>query len=209
MSSNGTVPEEPSPHDETSAPKRRRIAFSCLDCRRRKLRCDRLYPACSRCQRAGHPQSCNYDSEAVEFALTHFSEERNRTRDISRANHHATPTTGPRLPSVARSFAADECGEGYPRSQSEDTKARLCAQEERIRQLEYRIIGLEKITHGTRSPERTQAEPRSYANPKVAVDKEAMTFRGKSFKTQFHGASHHTSCLFHVRRKYFLYSAVP
>ena len=210
MSSNGTLPdpEEHSLQEDAPAPKRRRIAFSCLDCRRRKLRCDRVFPACSRCQRGGHAESCTYDSGAVETALTHLSEERSHARDFSIANGHAVPRTIPRLPSVARSFAAEEGGETYPRTQSESTTARLCAQEERIRELEYRLIGLEKVTHSTRGPQHTKPELRTYTNPRALVDKEAMTFKGKSFKTQFYGASHHTSCLSHVRWKIFLRSAM-
>ena len=203
MSSSGTVREEPSPNEDTQAPKRRRIAFSCLDCRRRKLRCDRVFPSCSRCQKSGHPGSCTYDSGAVESALTQFSEERNRPRDFSTANSYGASRTVPRLPSVAPSFVADEGGERRPRTPSADTTARLYAQEERIRQLEYRIIGLEKAAHATRSPERTQAEADLYSDPRAAVDKEAMIFRGKSFKTQFYGASHHMSYLSHVRRNSF------
>lgn len=198
MSSNDTAREERSPHDDTSASKRRRIAFSCLDCRRRKLKCDRLFPSCSRCRKGGHPESCTYDSEAVESAMTQSSEEKNRTRDFSLTNGHGIPRTVPRLPSVARSFAADEGEERYQRTHSEDTTARLHAQEERIRQLEYRIIGLERATHGTRSPELTQAELNPRLIPRAAVDKEPMIFRGKHFKTQFYGASHHTSYLSHV-----------
>ena len=198
MSSNGIGREEPSPHDDTPAPKRRRIAFSCGDCRRRKLRCDRVYPSCSRCQKGGHPESCTYDSEAVESALTHFPEERNRTRDLSTANGFG-PSRGIHRPSsVAPSFGVDGGAEKRPQFQSEDTAARLYAQEERIRQLEYRIIGLEKANHDASSPEGTRLEPRSYSDPKAAVDKD-MIFRGKNFKTQFYGASHHTSFLSHVR----------
>ena len=198
MSSNGIGREEPSPHDDTPAPKRRRIAFSCGDCRRRKLRCDRVFPSCGRCQKGGRPETCTYDSEAVESALTHFPEERNRTRDFSTANSFGAPRVIHRPSSVAPSFGADEGAEKRPRFQSEDTAARLYAQEERIRQLEYRIIGLEKATHDTRNPERIRTEPKLYPDPKAAVD-EDMIFRGKDFKTQFYGASHHTSYLSHVR----------
>ena len=199
MSSSGTGREEPFPHEDIPAPKRRRIAFSCLDCRRRKLRCDRVFPSCSRCQKGGHPESCTYDSEAVESALTQSSEVGNRARDFSTTNDYGLPRTVPRPPSVVGSLPTDEREGRCPRTQSEDTTARLYAQEERIRQLEYRIIGLEKATHGTTSPERNQAELGLYSNPRAAVDKEAMIFRGKSFKTQFYGASHPTSYLSYVR----------
>ena len=209
MPSNGIGREEPSPHDDTPAPKRRRIAFSCRDCRRRKLRCDRVFPSCSRCQKGGHPESCSYDSEAVESTLTHFPEERNRTRDLSTANGLGAPRVIHGPSPVAPSFGADEGAGKRPRFQSEDTAARLYAQEERIRQLEYRINGLEKATHDARRPERTENEPKQYSDPKAAVNKD-MIFRGKDFKTQFYGASHHTSYLSHVRWITFsIYYAMP
>lgn len=198
MSSNGTARDEPSPHDDTPASKRRRIAFSCYDCRRRKLKCDRLFPSCGRCQKGGHPETCSYDSEAVELGMTQSSRERNSTRDDSTANGQGAPKSAPRLPSVVRSFAADEGEAKYPRLHSEDTTPRLYAQEERIRQLEYRIIGLERATHTTRNPQLTQADLTVHSIPRAAMDEEMMIFRGKNFKTQFYGSSHHTSYLSHV-----------
>ena len=202
MSSNATSREEPSPQDDNPAPnKRRRIAFSCLDCRRRKLKCDRVFPSCSRCQKSGNADSCTYDSEAVDSVLTQSYGERNGTRDFPVANGHGAPTTGPRLPSVARSFAADGRQERHPQYHLEDTTARLYAQEERIRQLEYRIAGLERAAHDSRSPEPafTRAKSNVHSNSRAAVGEEAMIFRGKGFKTQFYGASHHMSYLCHVR----------
>ena len=197
MSSNGTAHEEPSGHDDSPAAKRRRIAFSCFDCRRRKLKCDRLFPSCTRCQKGGHPESCTYDSEAIE--TTQSVGDRNLTHVFSAENGHGAPRAVPRLPSVARSFAADEGQEGYSRNHSEDTIARLYSQEERIRQLECRIVGLEKATHGAKSPGHTPAaESNLHSTPRAHVDNEAMIFRGKNFKTQFYGASHPTSYLTHV-----------
>ena len=204
MSSNGTAREEPSPNDETPGSKRRRIAFSCLDCRRRKLKCDRIYPSCGRCQKGGHPENCTYDTEAVD-TLNQSSAERNHVaRDFSASGGFSRAI--PRLPSVARSFAGDDGDEVVTRRQPDDATARLYAQEERIRQLENRIIGLERITHGsgrspwprsTRSPELTHTE-HPLLDQREAADKDSMIFRGKSFKTQFYGASHHMSYLSHV-----------
>src|ERR1700712_1744722 len=47
--------------------KRKRKTFSCYDCRRKKLRCDRLYPTCGRCQSAGRASSCAYESQQSDF----------------------------------------------------------------------------------------------------------------------------------------------
>ena len=206
MSSNGTAREERSSHDETPASKRRRIAFSCLDCRRRKLKCDRIYPSCTRCQKGGQPQNCTYDTEAVDTLNQSSGEKTGSARDYSSSG--GLPRAVPRLPSVARSFAGDDGDEIIHTRQPDNSTARLYAQDERIRQLENRIIGLERITNGngrvhwprsTRSPELTQAELNPSLDPREAVDKESMIFRGKGFKTQFYGASYHMSYLSHVR----------
>ncbi|KAF2840993.1 hypothetical protein M501DRAFT_930940 [Patellaria atrata CBS 101060] len=46
-------------HGDNRPQKRKRLTYSCLNCRRRKLKCDREMP-CSRCRQAGDGNSCNY-----------------------------------------------------------------------------------------------------------------------------------------------------
>ena len=206
MSSNGTAREERSPHDDTAASKRRRIAFSCLDCRRRKLKCDRTFPACSRCLKAGHSNICVYDSEAIESTFSQPAG--GRTRGTPPGSDHAWARAEPRLPSVARSFAADGEDDSLLKQQApEDAFGRLHAQEERIRQLENRIIGLERAAYGggraqwqksIASPELAKCDSKNVSEQRDAAMRETMIFRGKSFRTQFYGASHHTSYLSHV-----------
>ncbi|KAJ5153127.1 uncharacterized protein N7482_009605 [Penicillium canariense] len=41
--------------------KRRRRTMACTQCRSRKLRCDREYPACSRCLKSRTPTKCTYE----------------------------------------------------------------------------------------------------------------------------------------------------
>ncbi|KAK3344784.1 hypothetical protein B0H65DRAFT_185539 [Neurospora tetraspora] len=41
--------------------KRQRVRLSCLECRRRKLSCDREFP-CSRCMQSGTPERCEYET---------------------------------------------------------------------------------------------------------------------------------------------------
>ena len=205
MSSTGTTTEI-SPHDETRSAKRRRIAFSCFECRRRKLKCDRLFPSCSRCLKGGSSEGCSYDSEAVESGQKSYV-----TRDLQPGGSTAVTQKITRLPSLARSFIADD-GDTYVEQlqHAEDTASRLSAQDERIRQLEYRIIGLEKAARETgiqrlgssNNREPFQTEPTSAPDVRELAKKETMNFRGKSFKTQFFGASHHASCLSHVRAHY-------
>ena len=45
--------------------KRQRVRLSCLECRRRKLSCDRGFP-CERCIKSGTPDRCSYESRTGE-----------------------------------------------------------------------------------------------------------------------------------------------
>lgn len=47
------------------ARKRQRVRLSCLECRRRKLSCDRGFP-CERCIKSGTPERCSYESRNGE-----------------------------------------------------------------------------------------------------------------------------------------------
>ncbi|KPM40611.1 hypothetical protein AK830_g5930 [Neonectria ditissima] len=47
------------------ARKRQRVRLSCLECRRRKLSCDRGFP-CERCIKSGTPDRCSYESRNGE-----------------------------------------------------------------------------------------------------------------------------------------------
>ena len=40
--------------------KRRRLALSCVDCRRRKVKCGRELPTCVRCIKGGNADNCQY-----------------------------------------------------------------------------------------------------------------------------------------------------
>ncbi|KAF2184936.1 hypothetical protein K469DRAFT_666334 [Zopfia rhizophila CBS 207.26] len=44
-----------------SKTKRRRLVLSCFECKRRKLKCGRETPVCSRCINVGNPELCKYD----------------------------------------------------------------------------------------------------------------------------------------------------
>ncbi|KAK2589919.1 hypothetical protein QQS21_012399 [Conoideocrella luteorostrata] len=51
--------------DQQPARKRQRVRLSCLECRRRKLSCDRGFP-CERCIKSGTPDRCSYESRNGE-----------------------------------------------------------------------------------------------------------------------------------------------
>ncbi|KAI9901707.1 hypothetical protein N3K66_003524 [Trichothecium roseum] len=51
--------------DQPPPRKRQRVRLSCLECRRRKLSCDRGFP-CERCIKSGTPDRCSYESRSGE-----------------------------------------------------------------------------------------------------------------------------------------------
>lgn len=180
-----------SPSDIHSS-KRRRVALACLDCRRRKLKCDRVYPACSRCQKGGHASSCTYDAGAVESIFADGSHQKTRfnqdPESLAKSKTVASPI------SFVHHHALDT---------DESALAGLRAH---VNRLENRIIGLEKAAH---APQKHSTLPRlndcsehltvgHALNSVRQEENETIMFRGKSFKTQFYGASHHTSYLSQV-----------
>ncbi|KAL5359767.1 hypothetical protein BJX96DRAFT_174658 [Aspergillus floccosus] len=57
------LPVSGSPHqqEQPRVRKRRRRTVACTQCRSRKLRCDREYPICGRCQKSKTPSKCTYE----------------------------------------------------------------------------------------------------------------------------------------------------
>lgn len=60
---NAEIPHhDPPPQtDPARTRKRRRRTMACMQCRSRKLRCDREYPVCGRCQKGKNPEQCTYE----------------------------------------------------------------------------------------------------------------------------------------------------
>ncbi len=197
-SSYDSAPNDHSPQDDTQpSSKRRRIALACLDCRRRKLKCDRLFPACTRCQRGGHSDTCTYDADAIEMVASPASMEKIRTAPMHRENAIPDVNQLPKQPATPNSFVQHH---GFDTDNSSIGRLQT-----HIYQLENRLIGLERILHGSRHwPEKSRrVDPTKDAHLNALRDpdpdvEELMMFRGSSFKTQFYGATHHTSSLSHV-----------
>ena len=168
--------------------KRRRIALACLDCRRRKLKCDRIFPACSRCQKAGHPETCTYDPNAVDTVIEKSS------TDFPRSDGRLeVPPNTLRRPADSTSFAYH-----YQLDTDDTIVSRM---ETHIHRLENRIIDLERVVNSDRQSAVPQNSIRPNANDlldREPENKDLITFRGKNFKTIFYGASHATSCFAHV-----------
>lgn len=163
--------------------KRERHVLSCLDCRRRKVKCDRGFPVCSRCEKSGNSASCTYKSrgntngngeeDEIEVELDDTAEEPAEKR--MRLNGNSSHLNAIEAPQRV-------------------TAAVLPTHETTIRRLENRLADLERIvsrqteTHDAPAPKDTLA----------GRGRETYLFRGRGLRTQFYGASSPTSLLAHV-----------
>ncbi|KAF2134067.1 hypothetical protein P153DRAFT_353273 [Dothidotthia symphoricarpi CBS 119687] len=139
--------------------KKKRRVLSCFACRDRKMKCDRIYPVCGRCQKTGRADQCAYDS---------------RLLDRPRSNGMVL------LEGVAASSATSEqrTAEIHEDNASSDTlRWKLRVQERRIEMLERELITKES---------RTQSQYNVHLPEEPEIKSESM-IRGKGLRTQFHG----------------------
>ncbi|KAB8260197.1 putative C6 transcription factor [Aspergillus pseudonomiae] len=102
---------DPEPQPEHRVRKRRRRTMACVQCRSRKLRCDRKLPMCSRCESSKTAVDCTYEKEFLwqqpNTVVTPAFSERGptATNTISQAAHLARthPTPDSALSSFTRS----------------------------------------------------------------------------------------------------------
>ena len=164
--------------------KRRRKVLSCYDCRRRKLQCDRVMPACGRCTKAGQAANCLYIDDPTSDTPT-------------RPNDSANPELG-------RATNNSQMRQTQSQGPSGDLLSRLEYQGRRIKQLESALnesiqspLQHLKVSKFPLTPESVVAiEPTTSAVN--ATDRETMLLRGKSFKTQFHGITYPGSLIAYI-----------
>ncbi|KAH8731528.1 hypothetical protein GQ44DRAFT_604058 [Phaeosphaeriaceae sp. PMI808] len=150
---------EGSPGGKRTSKKRK--VLSCYACRNRKMKCDRIYPICGRCQKTGRADQCTYDPRLLEDATGN--------NGFHAGEHNAA-------------FALPENGrsEHAPGSTSLDALLlKTRAQERRIELLERKLATKENKAL-------SQFIDFSPVEPQI---KEDMMFRGKGFKTQFCGST--------------------
>lgn len=187
--------------DQPPARKRQRVRLSCLECRRRKLSCDRGFP-CERCIKSGTPDRCSYES---------------RNGEVVNASSGIPPSFA-QLDS--RRFGIGDAVSGFSPRDSE-----LARQDhDRIRRLELEITQLKNLLTrpgassldgstivGTNSPSTQkdevpidgEARPRPRAEEQEIIEKSGMAgengelrfFRGKGFRTRYFGP-HNASMAF-------------
>jgi hypothetical protein len=162
MSADADSRENSPDHEDTLGGKRtskKRKVLSCYACRNRKMKCDRVYPVCGRCQKTGRADQCTYDPRLLEESMDNNG---------PNADGHNTTVT-------LHGTGAHEQTSGASSLDVLRSKAR--AQERRIEELERKLAATEKDN------------PSVYRNtrPEEPDIQEEMMFRGKGFKSQFNG----------------------
>jgi hypothetical protein len=139
--------------------KRRRKVLSCMDCRRRKVQCDRQLPVCGRCDKAGKPCSYEDDSSPQQASIVHSSSWASRQQSVT-----------------------------VSRDVWDDMFNKLLHQERVIERLQTAHASpATPATVSIATPQIGAVETPSGAHDSAA--KERILFRGKGFKTTFFGPS--------------------
>ena len=179
--------------------KRRRIALSCVDCRRRKVKCDRTLPSCLRCRKSGVADKCKYvpyeglDDESLENP--NGSHKRSREDSpgswVEEADDYARiASSGPNPMTTTVPHS-----QSNKRSTQADMVTRL---EQKIADLESRIEdskGSALSHHYTALPTPASTGMVEQSPCANLAHIEQILLRGKSFKTQYYGPSHYASIL--------------
>jgi hypothetical protein len=140
--------------------KRRRKVLSCMDCRRRKVQCDRALPVCGRCEKAGKP--CSYEDDSP-------SQQASNAQSTSYVSRQQSVTIS--------------------RDVWEDMLNRLLHQERIIERLQTAHASpTTPATVSIATPQLHGAveTPGGFSD---SAAKERILFRGKGFKTTFFGPS--------------------
>lgn len=167
----------PAPNQtQSSGQKRKRKAYSCYDCRRRKLKCDRELPCCGRCQKAGLASSCSYDVRSIESRHEPFIKP-----------DATTPQRAPEWSSnpapQARQFPGVESISRLEASQTSGT---------------WQLMGSMSTLRDSEQRPAVKADiEKVLTSPRYETPTETIIFRGENFKTQYYGGSNPTSVIAH------------
>ena len=164
----------PEGHDGSSEKRtsKKRKVLSCYACRNRKMKCDRVYPVCGRCQKMGRADQCTYDPRLLEES--HF--------------HGGAHVDDGSASFIIRDNSAN--GTDQAHTSSDELRWKVRVQERRIEMLEQKLAAKDSRIGVSQYEDRLPEEPDF---------REVMMFRGKGFKTQFHGRTSVMSLIAQVR----------
>jgi len=153
------------------ASKKRKV-LSCYACRSRKMKCDRIYPVCGRCQKTGRADQCTYDPRLLEELPVNGSGHGDGPSSYALPDHDSAPGS------------------------SDVLNWKLRMQERRIESMEKRLASLHGAKDATMDFPSSRFDDFEPDEPHL---REESMFRGKGFKTQFHGSTSALSSLATVR----------
>lgn len=164
--------------------KRKRNVLSCLDCRRRKVKCDHGLPACSRCVLRGVASSCTYEVLPGDKFGQHdeFVEPQDEGRALAKEGpcpSYSNPSNG----SVATEAPL------VPMKAFLEQKATITRLEDRLSLLERIVARGDSSVTGAPPPGMLEQESEKPKQPEIHL------FKGRGFRTQFYGTSCPTSLL--------------
>ena len=180
--------------------KRRRLALSCVDCRRRKVKCGRETPACVRCVRGGYGDKCQYvayDDKSTALP-TPTDDSPDHRRDGSPDNDSWTEEA------EAWHRSSKAANESLDRITAQSIPQKRSVAQRSIEELRERVVELETYVRAAGSrPISSEkylglghpAGPGSASFTDAMQEYERSLLRGKSFKTQYFGPSHAASLL--------------
>lgn len=163
--------------------KRQRVRLSCLECRRRKLSCDREFP-CSRCLQSGTPERCEYETRP----------------GLAPPNKLGLPPTA--LAGLDARLSLPSTGGESPYfrkdSRESDRIRRLELEVAQLKNLLVKQVSFDGSTVQDRSPpdhpksdaeaDREVEVPPFLQTQETCADREELRFfRGKEFKTRYFG----------------------
>jgi hypothetical protein len=177
--------------DQPPPRKRHRVRLSCLECRRRKLSCDREFP-CSRCLQSGTPDRCEFESRPGIAPPTKLGIPQSVLSGLDGRLSLPIPGVDPNL------YRRDSARE-YDRIR------RLELEVSQLKGLLAKQGSLDGSTAVDRSPNSAQRTEVALPEPEATLPSflqpqdsnvhpdELRFFRGKEFKTRFFGP--HSACL--------------
>ncbi|KAJ5257109.1 hypothetical protein N7478_013213 [Penicillium angulare] len=182
------------PGGAVNAGKRKRKVYSCHECRRRKLRCDRGYPSCNRCQRTGQADACIYDGPPPKRAPSETP-----TRLAAR-----TPVVMPEAsthevhrPRIGPSISAGRLSSNLEAERNNGTWQLLSARSAPVFQYENERPHVKDDNE----------EPVLESNRQDSI--RTVIFRGENFRTQYFGGSNPASLIGHFPElRYFMKDAI-
>ena len=164
------------------ARKRRRPALSCIECRRRKVKCDRNFP-CNHCVSSKHV-SCTYDESAGILRESRVSPSFSASPIVDSRQAGAIEIPGPIIPGPYTTIQIPNTSYGTPNAVVDGSNSA----QQNVRELTDRVHKLEHLLH-----ESMRSQGNLTTNSRTAPH-----MRGSMSKARLFGQSHWMSLFEHV-----------